>query len=347
MALRTRLFLVLIILCSVVAVAVVGLIVGERYGTEWFPLLNVAVSASLSIALVILYFRQSSILQSQKKLLEAEMNRGVREQHTETLRERVRDWHGNPDRELGDNPLDQPDQNLPRVGRACFYSVSEDDWLFPEEAEFRVIPRRLKNDRYLKDLLENHAPDLEEQAEEIKALQEEFSTYRNQFQKNFDYKTEVRHNGLTFEPQEYLSQWIFEHLIRFERGYVDDFTELREKMIGGVDDARQYSPNQTMLISVDAAKIESRPIYEIKHDDENIDWRDMRPELVNQVEEIVWEILSKIESDAPNTTVRQAAETLDEGAAAVEELEQILIEYDGKPIYTGECEYLREARIDA
>ncbi|WP_226480389.1 hypothetical protein [Natrinema amylolyticum] len=43
--------------------------------------------------------------------------------------------------------------------------------------------------------------------------------------------------------------------------------------------------------------------------------------------------------------VIEAAKILDDTAEQIAKLERLLIEYEGKPIYSGESEYLEEAKI--
>lgn len=345
---RSILKLGITVLGTIALVAVVGVEIQNRYGSDWFSLLNVAVSAALSSALVLLYFRQSTILESQKELLKAEMNRGIREQHTETLRERVRKWHGNPDQEISDDPVDQPSKNLPFVGTVSFTSAptpTRISFAF-EEDEFRVMPQYLENDRYMRDLLENHAPDLKEQAERVVTLKEQLDTHQQEFLSEFDYERETHYDEFRLEPQDYLSRWFFEHLIRLERGLTDDFSELSERMTDEVGSTGHHPDEPAVWIRAEASDIDERAIYGARYDEgECVEWQESRSELVDEVKDVVKSTIEDVEDDYPFETVTQAANTLDESAVAVDELEHILIEYDGKPIYQGDCEYLHEAEI--
>lgn len=340
--------LVVTIFGAVALVGGFGLWIESQYGSEWFSLLNVAVSAALSAALVLLYFRQSTILESQRELLEAEMNRGVREQHTETLRERVREWHGNPDREKPESITDQPSNNLPSAGFVSFSSAPEPTRISSafEESEFRVIPGDLEDDRYLQDLLENHAPELREQKQTIEELKSELDSLRDQFRANFEYDNEAQIDGFKLEPQSFLSIWFFRHLLRLERGATDDFDDLRSRMVSELQNSGHHPDEPIMWIRAEASRSGATAVYGVRYEGE-IDppTGDERSKLTNKVEEIIHEIVDELESDSPHETISRAAEVLSEGDEAIQELEQILIEYDGKPIYSGECEYLREARI--
>lgn len=345
---REQVTFILVILGVTIAVALTGYGVDTLFGSEWFPLLNIAVSAALTAALVILYFRQSAILESQRELLEAEMNRGVREQHTETLRERVREWHGNPDRENPKTLREQNSNNLPSAGLVSFTSAPDPtriSFAF-EESEFRVIPGELEDDRYLQDLLENHAPELREQKQTIEELNSELDSLRGEFRTNFDYGKVVKKGEFRFEPQRFLSIWFFQHILRLERGATDTFDDLRNRMVSELKSSGHHPDEPIIWIRAEATWSGATAVYGVRYDSEDDPpTGEEHSKLKTTVEEIVHEIVDEVESEYPYETVSRAAEVLDEGEAAIKELEQILIEYDGKPIYSGECEYLREARI--
>ena len=277
------------------------------------------------------------------------MNRGIREQHTETLRERVRQWHGSPDAVISEDLSEQPDKNLPYVGSVSFSSAPDMTAAAfgPEEDEFRVIPRQLANDRYLEDLLENHASDLREQKEYVHELQRQFDFLRQRFCEEFDYAPEVEYEEFSLVPQEYLSRWFFEHLIRLERGSTDDFSTLRERMISEISGTGRHPDSPIIWIRAAATTVDQRAIYGARYNvGSKINQRNINSELTEEVEEIIREIVADVQSEYPIETVHQAADTLDEGVVAVDELEQILLEYDGKPVYQGDCKYLREAKVN-
>lgn len=67
---------------------------------EWAAVISGLGSIALTAGLVYLYSRQTSIQEDQQDLLRRELNREVRQGHTETLRKRIRAWHGDID-EIG------------------------------------------------------------------------------------------------------------------------------------------------------------------------------------------------------------------------------------------------------
>lgn len=317
---------------------------------DWLTALNIVVSAVLTAALVILYFKQTRILESQRDLLTHELNREARQQHTETLRERVQIWHGNPNYETGETPLDGPDMNLPVVRGASFESAPFNTFaaLSRDEEQFQVIPGKLQGDRYLDDLLQNHAPDLKEKKEDIEKLHSQFVSLRNEFKEEYDDDVVLEKEDYVLEPADFLAQWVFELVVMLERGIFEDFEELRERAL--LDLERGNTGLQTdeprIWIRVDRGGGSSVAIYGACTDSED---RERRHELSSSAqedtEEVVKEVLDAIDNNYPYSLAHEGAEVLDEAQEAVAELEQILVEYEGRLIYPGDCEYLEEARI--
>lgn len=56
-------------------------------------------------------------------------------------------------------------------------------------------------------------------------------------------------------------------------------------------------------------------------------------------------MLDRVEANRSYADVLEAAETLDAAAKEVHRLENLLMEYHGRPIYPGDCKYLEETRI--
>jgi len=333
-------------------VAVLVLIIGEgvyrEAGSSGLTLLNIALSAILTAALVILYFRQTNILESQRNLLTQELNREARQQHTETLRDRVRTWHGNPDRETPDDLIESPQRNFPVIKPSSFASAPNGYYTRTFEDEFQVIPDQLEDDRYLQDLLENHATDLQDTKDEIEDLHERFVALRDQFDESIEVDAVREKEAYTLRPREYFFQWIFEYLVRDERGFFDDFDDLRADALSMFEqgEARLDSDENRILVLAGIGGGDKRVIYHADNsssDLEDIDGLEL--EAKEDVEEIVGDVLDHIEEQHPIDQAVEAAKILDEAQEAVDTLDQLLIEYDGRPIFPGDCKYLEEARI--
>lgn len=236
---RDRLKILSFLLLVFVALLGGGYWTDIRFGGAGLTILNLAVSGVLSAALVILYFRQSSILESQKDLITQELNREARQQHTETLRERVIEWHGDPGLEGTDIPFGDSDFNFPTIARASFRSAPTGmSAALNGDEPFQVIPDQLQGDRYLADLLENHAPDLRETAEEIERLHDEFTTLQEEFREKYDDGVVERKSGYTIEPDEFLSKWIFQLVVMEERDRLGGFDDIRDRAMHMFEEGR-------------------------------------------------------------------------------------------------------------
>lgn len=342
------------ILHYVAGVAMILLVIGYfthvRYGNTGITVLNFVVSGVLTASLVILYFRQTTILESQRDLLTRELNREARQQHTETLRERVRTWHGNPDNESSLDPIEVPEQTLPRVNQASFESPSTGWGMAATSVDdtFQVIPDKLQDDRYLEDLLANHAPDLQEAKEEIEGLHERFTALREEFGQ--EYQDGIIHDDdqRTFKPRDDLAKWIFDLEVMRERDELH--SPLREMALQQIDGAGTATrpDDAQILIKVDRRNKLNQIIYSVKLPEASSDpdeLRELSGDVKEDAKEVIVGVLEKIDGEYPYELAHEAADTLDEASEAIAELEQILIEYEGRPIYTGDCKYLREARV--
>lgn len=336
----------------VVGLLVVGVGVGVNYffGATGITVLELAVSAILTAALVILYFRQTTILESQRDLLTQELNREARQQHTETLRERVQLWHGNPNRETSADPFDQPGLNLPAVADASFDSAPTGTYAIAsaDDEEFHVVPFQLQGDRYLQDLLWNHAPDLQERKEAIEALHDQFVGLRTEFIQTFEAGIVREVDGYRFEPADYFARWLFELLVMYERGLLPTFDDLRERVTSQLErgNTGQHPDEPRIWIRAELGGGSSRAIYSAVCESADREaLREYKSTAKAETEGLLAELLDELEEQQPFEYVGEAAEVLDEAARVIEELQRLLVEYDGRPIYPGDCQYLEEARI--
>jgi hypothetical protein len=345
---KGRIFLYLLIVAIVVQA--IGKVVVAVAGQEALTTIEITISSVLTAALVLLYFRQTSILESQHDLRRQELNREARQRHTETLRERVRKWHGNPDKQTPENPMEAQDRNTPVIKRVSFESAPNvADWRDEnEEADFRVIPHDLEDDRYLDDLLENHATDLKETKERIKQLNNQFIKLRDQCNQIVDTELIRETDRFRLEPDDFSFQWLFEFLVMYDRGFYEDFDEAwdaaRTELERG--DVGFGSDEGVMWIRVSIGNRKLRAIYSaVPAGGESITLSGREEDAKEAVKNSVEDIFTLLEDKHPIEVTREAAEVLDEAQEAVDRLEQLLIEYDGRPIYPGDCKYLDEARI--
>ena len=216
-----------------------------------------------------------------------------------------------------------------------------------DDEQFRVVPYYLEDDRYLKDLLDNHATDLNNKKSEIKDLQQKFESLRVEFSDDFDKAIVEEKEEYTLEPTEYFTQWVFEHLVGIRRGKHTDFSEMRTCAISQIADDKPGTDmhNDRLWIMAKIGK-DSDAVYKAVGQSENWDGeKDRRYEIQNEGKQVVERVFNQIESEAPYETIAEAASVLDEGEEAIEELRQLLVEYDGRPLFTGDCQYLEEARL--
>lgn len=342
-----RILLVLL----VVAAVVVGLAVGvyREFGSVGLTGLSVVVSGILTAALVILYFHQTSILDAQRELLTQELQREARQQHTETLRTRVERWHGNPGFEQSGDILNEADLNLPKVLGASFQSAPNDYRDIRDEEAFHVIPAQLQGDRYLEDLLKHHAPDLRDTAEEIRDQYQEFVQLRTAFVEGFDAAPVRETDVYRLEPQDRLGQWLFELLVLLERDRFDEFAELRDRAWSDLERGNNgpHSDKPKLDLRVALGHRMSSPVYTATWQDA-LDQETIRAQqdaVEAEVNELIAAVLDRVEANRPYERTVRAAEMLDAAADTVDRLENLLVEYHGRPIYPGKCEYLEETRI--
>lgn len=341
--------IILYLLVAAVVILAIGASVRSYLDDSWLSVVEIAVTGVLSVALVLLYFRQTRILESQKNLLTQELNREARQQHTETLRERVRTWHGDPDGETRAT-IEGPDLNLPRVRPASFESAPTGSRPVPyseEEEPFQVIPHQLAGDRYLEDLLQNHALDLRELAEEIVTLHDRFTTFRDEFVQEYEGKV-VEKAEYTLQPDDYLARWIFEYVVMRERGFLEDQEGLIDRALSDLErgETSIWDEGSTIWVQPAIGGRSYRTIYGAALEtDDREELQANRDNAKEDVTGIVEELLDEINDGYPFGLAHDAADTLDDAAIAVDELERTLIEYDGRPIYPGDCEYLQEARL--
>lgn len=344
----TPILLFLVILAGLLVILVAGVFV--QFGTVGLTGLNVVVSAILTAALVSLYFQQTSILESQRKLLTQEINRDARQKHTETLRRRVEIWHGNPELETPDEPFDDSQLNLPQVRGASFESAPIDNWFaFSEEDLFSVVPSQLHGDRYLQDLLEHHAPETRETKKDIEHYYESFVEMRERFIEEFDDGLVEESTEYRLEPTDAFSRWLFDSLVLLERGWRDDYEEMRERAFtdleGGDNSIQNNEPRLWIRVRGD-----SRTNFAVygatwKEDIDREAIRSQQEAVETEAAELIGEVLDRVEQQRPYEQVVEAAETLDAAAEAVDRLEKLLVEYHGRPIYPGDCHYLDETQI--
>ncbi|MFC6952877.1 hypothetical protein [Halorubellus litoreus] len=336
------------------ALVIIGLI-SVFAGIAWFvggiagmQFAGVVTSGFLTAALVVLYFRQTSLLKDQINLRAQELNRDVRQSHTETLRERVYAWLGTDDvpRTIDsvDEIIDSSKRRLPKVTAVDIEPPEESIYSNHSPEDFGAVPFGLEDDRYFVDLLENHAPGLKEKKDDIEAGQSTFAELRNQFVEEFE-GSSLKRESLTIEPDVDLSRWVFESLVKVERGRSDDWNEELKPVRDGFED-RNNPDRANGEIRFSYGGMTHRWMFQITTDEGNIE--DVSEDEARSLAiEALRQTVDQVDSeDQPYQKALDAAETLDTLEEEIHELRMELIEYAGRPVFPGDCDYLDEAAIE-
>lgn len=314
---------------------------------EWALVISGLGSLVLTFALVLLYFRQTTILDEQRELLQHELNREVRQQHTETLRERVQIWLGEkePLRE-GSELFESANDNLPAVTWTDIQSAPNRVRTFPEDRQFSVFPEPIRDDRYLSDLLENHAHDLQQKVKKINRMQSQFERLKSEFLSRANDGESRETDQYRIKPTNQFREWLFERGVRLARRERDDKERLKYLVSEGVKET-------TGAADEDSIKYRGEPpdtsplVYslEVKGMERSEFPEEYREQAEDEIVDILQNEIEEIDYREPYTFARDAADRLDILEEEIRELKMMLIEYEGKPIYSGECEYLHSAMV--
>jgi len=309
---------------------------------EWAQVIAGLGSVLLTGGLVYLYWQQQN-------LLKRELNRDVRHRHTETLRKRIRAWHGDID-ELGvsdDAGFFSDETNLPRVRGSSVDPAAPLIDVVGRDTEFRVVPEAIEDDRYLRDLLENHGSELRELKEEIEELYRDFESEKRDFRDEFSGGRVVDTEGYTLEPTQYFDEWVFQKAVILNREHLrTDKNKLRSIAEDSIDEARPSSDTATLSFTADARGNTTVYTYEAELKSDNLDYLDQyHDEIEEEVLEIYYDAIDAIGEDGVYRHAAEAGQILDEMAEKIEELKAKLVEYEGHPLYMGDCPYLDEATL--
>jgi len=309
---------------------------------EWAQVIAGLGSVLLTGGLVYLYWQQQN-------LLKRELNRDVRHRHTETLRKRIRAWHGDID-ELGvsdDAGFFSDETNLPKVRGASVEPAAPLVDVVGRDTGFRVVPEAIEDDRYLRDLLENHASELRELKEEIEELYQDFESAKSEFRSAFSDGRKVETEGYILEPTQYFDQWVFQKAVILNREHLStDKERLRAIAEDSMDETTARSDPATVSFTADARGSARVYTYEARLKSDDLDDLDeYRDEIEEEVLEIYYDAIDDLGEEGVYRHAVDAAQILDEMAERIEELKAKLVEYEGHPLYMGDCPYLDEATL--
>ena len=319
--------------------------IGELFSwlQEWAQVIAGLGSLVLTGGLVYLYWQQQD-------LLKRELNREVRNSHTDTLRKRIRAWHGDID-ELGvsdDAGFFSDNTNLPEVRGASVQPAPALINMVGTDSDFRVIPQAIEDDRYMRDLLENHAPELRELKEEIEQQYQEFEGRKERFRNEFPDAPSVETDDYMLEPTQYFDLWVFKSTVTLYRAHLEsDKERLRAIAEDSVENESSARPDPAIVSYTADARGGSKVItYEAQlKSGELEDLNELGEEIEDQVLQLYFDAIEEIGDEGIYRYAVEAAAILDEMAETIEELKAKLIEYEGHPLYMGDCSYLDEATL--
>jgi hypothetical protein len=317
---------------------------------QWSSVISGLGSIVLTAGLVYLYSRQTMIQENQQELLRRELNREVRQGHTETLRKRIRAWHGDID-EVGvseGGAWFTDETNLPKVQGATVEPAAPLIEIIGQEKEFRVVPEALEDDRYLQDLLENHADDLGELKQKIERQYDEFDSARESFLEDGPKGPTIETDEYILQPKSMFTKWVFERAVLLNREH-----RSREK-------AKMKDVAEDRLTGTNSANVEKGMTFFSPSGVEDTgpstykavatsgDYDDLEAhveEIQTRVVEIHQNAIEEIGEGELYDSPVEAARILDEMAKSVEELKTRLVEHEGHPIYLEDCEYLEDVTL--
>lgn len=298
-------------------------------------------SLALTVGLIYLY-------RKQQELLEQDINREMRVRHTETLKKRIRAWHGDLEEiETSDQaPVAGGSMNLPEVNSASVESAPPAVLVVPREDVFRVVPEAIEGDRYLEDLLENHAPELKELKQNIESQYAAFESARQSFVSEYPEAETIETEDYTLQPMSHHPEWVFERAVRLHRTGVDTSKQREKEIAESRLKGRTSADTERGSVFYSPTPDGGEATYEaVMASGELLDVEEYEDEIVDQLAEIHRGFIENINKKGVYEHGVEAAEILDEMQLSVEELRAKLVEYEGHPLYTGDCPYLDEASV--
>lgn len=331
----------------------------ELQNAEMFAAILQGLGGAGTLVLAYLYLRQHSLMQEQtetqqlqaeimdgqRDLRRMQLNRDVRQQHAEILRHRVEEWLGRSPAtsQQFDDMVDQQ-STLPRVTRVGVESASKMFRVFGDD-EFIAAPSWLQDGQYFIDLLENHAPELGELKIEIEELEAQFSKQKERFLDHVGEPPRVSTDEYVIEPGFNFGEWVFEQIVLMERGFVS-YEELQNRA-GNVSEATAMADEDGIVFPGEEQYASPTGVYRATTKTGDRDAvNDNREEIQDDISAMLRSVLRDIEEIEPYEAAKAAGETLDEMNEGLSELRFKLEEYQGLPIYPGECEYLETELID-
>lgn len=314
---------------------------------------SIFTSALLTFALIAVYrdlgvtqAQQADIMDSQRDLRRRQLNREVRQKHTEVLRHRIEEWLGQTPATKIWESVDSTHQNtLPLVKATGIESAAKTFRVLGEEEDLHAAPEWLKGERYFVDLLENHATDLNDLKEEIEHLQARFAEHHDSFKSKVEQGQTKEFAGYTIKPAYNFSEWVFEQIVLIERGF-ESQEELMERASTVVEVASMGREDSAIYPGEDFRGSPVGVLEVVAEDGDREILSEQRDEIENELVSLLRQEIKNIDEVEPYDDARRAAKILDDLEKLVTELRFKLTEYQGLPLYSGKCEYLEDELIE-
>ena len=322
-------YLPLAILTFAVILPVLGVWEGFFSGTK-ATVLVASLQAFASLLLILVTIQYAETTRDNVDLMSKQLNHEIRQKHTDVLRNRVEEWIGEGVVE-DSSGIERPIRGTPYVNKAEVVTAPPNESMYNPEESFRIIPASLAGDRYLADLLENHAPDLRKICENILEGQQKYESLRSEFINEYDDVTEIEALPFTADPAVHFENWAFTRVVYLER---TEWT--RDDLYDMVDNAIQHETHGDQSYTFFPGDNNYRSVIKVPRDEEYDK---------ESIAEALKEIIDRLSDHPLYVSGEEAANLLNEIDQDCIELRQTLIEYHGRLIYSGECEYLRESEI--
>lgn len=331
----------LVLLSLGVILLVAGVFEGELTQTQG----SVAAAGLQALASIFLIWVTMKYTDSTKENVELANRRAeleLRQDHSETLRKRVEKWLGERKKKEwdGGHRITYPettDLNIPKVGDTSVESAPRDQSmeLAGKNQQFRVIPESLEEDPYFEDLIKHHATTLGNLKQRIESRYQRFVKIREEFATSYDEIESIDALPEEVTPEEEFEQWLFDFIILLERGKQDK--DGLKKRVRQANDDSAFGDGDMLYCAG------SQQHGKVATATEFIDSSSRKTE--KKTVEGMESIIDDLDNYPAYEVAREAAEVLDQMETDCDELERKLIEYKDKLVYSGSCEYLREADI--
>lgn len=249
--------------------------------------------------------------------------------HTNVLKDRVEDWLEELPRVFG------ADIEVPGTDVAGHPAIDES--VDGPEGHLWVRPLMLRDDPYFKDLIENHAQELDTIASSIEDLFEEFWELRSMFLDSYSDTEPLDVLDFRADPTDYYELWAFERAVRLKRGpeTKEGLYDILEQGIKNDKSAlnpptKRFPGDNTERGVVECDVVKNTSLGEIK----------LKEGSEEEIIEALRNVIDRLSEQEEYEYAKEAAVVLNEIEDEIDRLEQKLTEYKGKEIYEGECEYV-------